>query len=123
VSIAAPHFLLPISTAFIDGHQWADECHTYQKADSPQQEADLYVAYAQQVLAFNKIMTSASIYASAISPLPPALAPRPPPPATLRCNALRPPHPLTLLINRDPYGHSHVRRLKSRMLRMNVMGE
>ena len=116
MSIAAPHFLLPISTAFIDGHQWADECHTYQKADSPQQEADLYVAYAQQVLAFNKIMTSASIYASAISPLPS-------PPATLRCNALRPPHSLTLLIDRDPYGHSHVRRLKSRMLRTNVMGE
>lgn len=89
MSIAAPHFLLPISTAFIDGHQWADECHTYQKADSPQQEADLYVAYAQQVLAFNKIMTSASIYASAISPLPSPLAPRPPPPFAATLSAHR----------------------------------
>ena len=48
--------------AFIDGHQWADECHTYQKVDTPQEEADAYVQYAQQILALNRVATSASIY-------------------------------------------------------------
>lgn len=48
--------------AFVAGHQWADECHTYQKVDTPQEEADAYVAYTQQILIFNRILTSASIY-------------------------------------------------------------
>jgi hypothetical protein len=48
--------------AFVDGHEWANACHTYFHVDTPQEEADQYVAMAGTILGFNKVLTSISIY-------------------------------------------------------------